>query len=233
MMKLHREKSYHPMCLTIKKQEIFNACPQVENIPESCIIESNNCSSQYKSAQHFDNIQNICYKIGFSIICLFNVTRHGKGKVDHAGGLAKCCTRWYVGTGVWVLGTKFAEKPNPKLILKVIDVDDMADSRAEARLKKYLTIEGSDSVQVMVVQPNSTTFKDAFHLCICDQWFIDYGSCSLFSSHELRTQTLKKIFLASEMEINGQNSNDQAEDVSNDFILADTYWVISWECLVY
>ena len=45
----------------------------------------------------------------------------------------------------------------------------MADSRAEARLKKYLTIEGLDSVQVMVVQPNSTTFKDAFHLCICDQ----------------------------------------------------------------
>ena len=48
-------------------------------------------------------------------------------------------------------------------------------------------------------------------------------ACSLFSSHELRTQTLKKIFVPSEMEINGQNSDEQAEDVSYDFILADTY----------
>ena len=30
------------------------------------------------------------------------------------------------------------------------------------------------------------------------------------------------------MEINGQNSDDQAEDVSDDFILANTYWVIPW-----
>ena len=67
------------------------------------------------------------------------------------------------------LGPKFAEKPNPKLILKLIDVDDLADSRAEARLKIYLTIEGSGSVQVVVVQPNSTTFQAAFHLRICDQ----------------------------------------------------------------
>ena len=67
------------------------------------------------------------------------------------------------------LGTKFAEKPNPKLIFKLIDVDDLADSRAEARLKIYLTIEGSGSVQVVAVQPNSTTFQAAFHLRICDQ----------------------------------------------------------------
>ena len=39
----------------------------------------------------------------------------------------------------------------------------------------------------------------------------------------LWTQTLKKIFLRSEVEINGQNSDDQTEDVSDDLILADTY----------
>ena len=116
--------------------------------------------------------------------------------------------------------------------LKLIDVDDLADSQAEARLKKYMTIAGSDSCQVIVFQSNSITFKAAFHLCICDLWSIDYWSCSLFSQHKLQTQTLKKIFLHSEMEINGQNSDNQAEDVSDDFILADTYWVIPWECLV-
>ena len=37
----------------------------------------------------------------------------------------------------------------------------------------------------------------------------------------------------SRMEINGQNSDDQAEDVSDDFIVVDTYWVIPCECLIY
>ena len=44
---------------------------------------------------------------------------------------------------------------------------------------------------------------------------------------------MKKIFLHAKMEINGQNPDEQAEDVSDDFILADTYWVIRWESLVY
>ena len=51
------------------------------------------------------------------------MTGHGKGEVDHVGGLAKCSTCWYVGAGDKVLnvtdckdflGSKFAEKPNPK-----------------------------------------------------------------------------------------------------------------------
>ena len=160
------------------------------------------------------------------------MSRHGKGEVDHVWGLAKCFAHRYVGTGGKVLnitdckdflGTKFAQKPNPKFFLKLIDIDDVANSRAEARLKKYLETEVSDSFQVMVFQPNFTTFKAAFHLCICDNWLIDYASCSLFSSHKLQTQTLKKIFLRSEMEIDGQNFHDQTENVSHDFILADTF----------
>ena len=37
---------------------------------------------------------------------------------------------------VRILGTKFAEKPSPKFFLELIVVDDLADSWAEARLKK-------------------------------------------------------------------------------------------------
>ena len=68
----------------------------VTNIHESCIIESDNCSSQYKSAQHFDNIQNIYNKTSVSIIFLFSVTGQGKGEVDHVGEL-----------GMWEQGVKF------------------------------------------------------------------------------------------------------------------------------
>ena len=75
---------------------------------------------------------------------------YGKQEVDHTGGLAKFSIRWYMGTESKVLtatdckdflGTMFAEKTNPIVILKVINVDDLADSWAEPRLKKYLAIE--------------------------------------------------------------------------------------------
>ena len=116
-------------------------------------------------------------------------TGNGKGEENHVEELVKCSTRRSVGTGGKVLnatdckdflGTIIAEKLNPKFFFKVIDVDDLADSWAEAMLKKYLTIEGSDSFQVMIFQTNFTTFKAAFLLCICDRLLIVYGSCSLF-----------------------------------------------------
>ena len=61
----------------------------------------------------------------------------------------------------------------------------MADSRPEARLKKYLTMEGSGSFQVMVFQPNSANFQAVSHLWICDSCFTDYGPYSLFFLHKL------------------------------------------------
>ena len=54
---------------------------------------------------------------------------------------------------------------------------------------------------------------------------MNYGSCSLFSSHKLRTQTLKNIFLHSEVEIKGQNSD--IGDASDDFLLADTFCAVA------
>ena len=57
------------------------------------------------------------------------------------------------------LATKFAKKTNAKVFLKQMGINDLADSQVDARLKKYQTIEGSDSIQVMVFQPNSKTFK--------------------------------------------------------------------------
>ena len=80
------------------------------------------------------------------------------------------------------------------------------------------TNEGSNSFQVMVFQSNSTNFKTTSHLCICDHCLIDCGPCSLFSLHELRRQILRKIFLCSEVEINGPISDDQTEDASDDLL---------------
>ena len=34
-----------------------NMIETVENKPEICVLESDNCASQYKSAEHFEDIQ--------------------------------------------------------------------------------------------------------------------------------------------------------------------------------
>ena len=51
MVKLHGEKSYHPYASDSNKNVLKEMLEIVKNIPKSCGY----CSSQYKSAQHFDN----------------------------------------------------------------------------------------------------------------------------------------------------------------------------------
>ena len=80
---------------------------------------------------------------------------------------------------------------------------DVESSKSILRTAAFDTI----ALHCIALQRNSATFKAVCHLCICDRCMIDYGACSLFSSHEL--QIFKKIILRSEVEIKNQNSDDQ------------------------
>ena len=117
----------------------------VSTIPQLCIIESDNCSAQYKSTEHFHDIQSLAGHFNIPIIRVF--VGHKKGEVDHVGSLAKCAIRRYVGTGGKIFNAtdctnffqdKFKEKSNPSFVIKEITQE------ALARLKKYPTINGSD-----------------------------------------------------------------------------------------
>ena len=55
---------------------------------EYLIIESDNCAAQYKSSVHFESIQRLSDKY-IKIIRLIGIPEHGKGEVDHVGGIAK------------------------------------------------------------------------------------------------------------------------------------------------
>ena len=59
------------------------------------LIESDNCSNQYKSAEHFHDLQKISDEENKTLVRFYGVEGHGKGEVDHVGGLRRC-----------VLGTK-------------------------------------------------------------------------------------------------------------------------------
>ena len=65
----------------------------VRSMPEMYIIESDNCNAQYKSAQHFEAIQCLSTTFEIPVVWIFSIAGHGKGEVDHIGGLAKCAIR--------------------------------------------------------------------------------------------------------------------------------------------
>ena len=187
IVKIHDEKSYHPYVSNDHKhdqtfvklalEEMFST---IDPLPQISIIASDNCSSQYKSAQHFNGIQVICNAIEIPIIRLFGVSSHGKGEVDHIGGLAQVAIRRYIGTGGVVLDTgdcvdflenKFGQKTNPKFYIKEINADSLNSARHEARYLKFSTIDGSSLFQVMVFKPQNITFKAAPPY-ICLIWFM-------------------------------------------------------------
>ena len=148
IIKLHGEKSYHPILSDDKKhyqpfvklilEKILNT---ITAIPEVCVIESDSCSSQYKSTQHLDVLQHISNKIAVPVIRVFSIAWHGKGEVDHVGGTTKCAIRRYVGTGgsildaaegVAFISQKYSQKTNPTYVVHQLQMNELEESRKES-----------------------------------------------------------------------------------------------------
>jgi len=99
--KVNGEKSYHPYQSNERTHDqhsvqlaISEMLRDVEiNAGEYVIIESDNCASQYKSCAHFHGMQTIADSLNLNIIRVYGIAEHGKGEVDHVGGLAKTSLR--------------------------------------------------------------------------------------------------------------------------------------------
>ena len=63
------------------------------------IIESDNCTGQYKSIQHFYHLQLLCNELNRLIIRLYGIAGHRKGEVNHVGGVAKVAVRAEIAAG--------------------------------------------------------------------------------------------------------------------------------------
>ena len=101
------------------------------------------------------------------IICVSCIVKHGKGKVDHVGGLAKTIIRRAIVTGEFFenitcmidfLEQKYKDKKNPTC-LKEIDSTELCLLRTKAKLKIFKTVLGSNTFQVMVFHPFSHIIK--------------------------------------------------------------------------
>ena len=98
ILKFKTEKSYHPYLSANRKHDqhfvqlcILEILKKVDfsKNPGYIIIESDNCSYQYKSSAHFHGMQTLANKFQVNVIRIFNIAEHGKGEIDHVGGLAK------------------------------------------------------------------------------------------------------------------------------------------------
>ena len=111
------------------------------------------------------------------IIRIFSIAEHGKGEVDHVGGVAKTAVRLNVAGGffenaaqiVQFLQTKFSYKSNPSYYVKEIDPQVLNEAREKAQFKKIENLDGSSSFQVMVFNPHSSEVLASTRLCLCDK----------------------------------------------------------------
>ena len=98
ILKCSAIKSYHPYISDDKKHDqhfvhvVLNEVLSEAELPTGedayIVIESDNCTSQYKSTAHFHSIQQISNDNNVKIVRVFSIAEHGKGEVDHVGGVA-------------------------------------------------------------------------------------------------------------------------------------------------
>lgn len=233
--KVNGEKTYHAHISDDKKHDqTFVDVVLSDILQEICtnkniIIHSDNCKSQYKSAQHFNGMQRLANELNHTVIRIFGVANHGKGEVDHVGGLAKVAIRLAVSQGhsfycaaemVEYLTDKFKHKESPKHYYKEIHSKDLEVKRIEARFTAFQTILGCDSFQVVIFSPNSTTIKASNRLCLCEQCQNDYGTCSLFTNYTPVVQQLNKVSLRSSRE-EAVLPDNETESVLTDLLTED------------
>ena len=126
------------------------------------------------------------------IVRIWSIAGHGKGEVDHVGGIAKVTIRHVAGGFFFAnsedmvkrLKSRYADKTNPTYVFKEISCDFVEEERVKDKLKIYKTIDGSSYFQVCMSSPNMTKFKAVPYLCICDLCKDVYGSCPLLQEYE-------------------------------------------------
>lgn len=156
--------------------------------PEILIIESDN-AVQYKYTQHFHEVQALCNRQERKILRVYGIAQHGKGEVDHVGGIAKNSIRKAVAEGRLFqdvphmfdyLQQKFAASQHPQYHIESLEEEELDAARKRAKKYMYGTVDGSSAFQIVVFSPHSPVVKAALRICLCQACIEDYGSCELF-----------------------------------------------------
>ena len=233
LMRQDGEKIYHPylsddLChdqsfvyLSLREMIMFAGVEEGTSV----IVTSDNCSSQYKSAKNFDDLQRLADEFLITIIRIYGVAGHGKNEVDSVGGTAKIAIRTAIarklnffnaGDCLAYLNNKFANSTEPSYEHKLIPRYTLIEERLRAKYIRYPTVKGSSCFNVLVFKPNSPEIQVAPRLCACDTCLeVEYGSCPLFEPVSLQIGTLNEISLRSGFRKDAPDDNEDDEDEEN------------------
>ena len=201
-------KTYHPYLSDSRKHDAVFVKITIERmfagvtiiIHDIIIIESDNCSCQYKCGLHFYHLQQLANEHNIIIIRVYGVPSHGKGEVDHVGGTAKVTAKRLAACGKVFLNAqdiadclneKYSEYTSPSYDIDVITEEELEVERRDANSTEVATVDGSSALRTLVFKPDSTTFRGSKQLCICESCKVEYGSCHRFRDYELKVRKLK------------------------------------------
>ena len=244
ILKTQGAKSYHSYISddhTHDQQFVYVALKKMlegKNVDAGAyvVIESDNCSSQYKSAEHFFTVQQISNQLDAEVVRVFGISEHGKGEVDHVGGIAKNTVRKEIAGGrnlqtsaemVKFLSEKFADKSSPEYVVRGIGKEEFDEARSDVAHKVFKTIHGSSLFQVIVFEPFSSNIKASKRLCLCNLCKVEYGSCSLFENDQLTIQTLKDTALRSSRVESKTGQLAVANNTNSEFLLLGSFCAIA------
>ena len=176
-------KSYHPyICDSIKHDQSFVDIVIREMLSEEdvaahdlIVVDSDNCTSQYKSVLDLHHYQMIANDYNKTLIKMYGVPSHGKGEVDHVGGTAKVVSRRLAATRVSFSGAndivaalreKFAEKTEPRYSIKEISEAELEKARRADNATIVNSVYGSSTFRVIIFKPPSDIFRDSSRLCV-------------------------------------------------------------------
>ena len=94
------------------------------------------------------------------------------------------------------LSSKFGKCDAPSYSLHLIETESIEKERESARFRRFPTVKGSSSFQVIVFEPDSNLIKVAPFLCGCDKCLTSqYGSCENFVECPPQTGELNHILM--------------------------------------
>ena len=149
IVKVNGRKEYHPylsednqhdqVLVGVNLEKLINVA--VEYDPAVILVESDN-GNDYKSAQHFNDVQKICDRVNIPILRAYGTPEHCKHEVDHVGGIAKMVLCRAVASDVFFrdvsdmmefLENEFEEKEQLKYVVREIAKEEVEEKRDEAR----------------------------------------------------------------------------------------------------
>ena len=109
----------------------------------------------------------------------------------------------------------------------MIETESIEKERESARFRRFPTVKGSSSFQVIVFEPDSNLIKVAPFLCGCDKRLTSqYGSCENFVECSPQTGELNHILMRHQLQELRQSVDVEDDDneistlVANDQIVA-------------